>query len=54
MDWIRRALELQRLRVQITGGMEQVTQGQTGRLEIKKIKAEGRKRLANYPLRPLR
>ena len=39
-------LELQRLRREIAVGLEQIEMGQVGPLNIKKIKAEGRKRHA--------
>jgi len=41
-----RALELQRLRREIAVGLDQVEHRQVGTLNIKKIKAEGRKRRA--------
>jgi len=40
----KRALELQRLRREIAVGLDQVENGQVGTLNIKKIKAAGRKR----------
>ncbi len=42
----RRTLELQRLRREIAVGLNPVENGQVGTLNIKKIKAEGRKRRA--------
>ncbi len=38
--------QLQRLRREIAVGLEQVEKGQVGPLKIKKIKAEGRKRVS--------
>jgi len=42
----KRTLELQRLRREIAVGLSQVENGRVGTLNIKKIKAEGRKRRA--------
>ncbi|MFZ3211946.1 MAG: type II toxin-antitoxin system ParD family antitoxin [Terriglobales bacterium] len=42
----RRALELQRLRRDVGVGLGRVENGRVGTLNIKKIKAEGRKRRA--------
>jgi antitoxin ParD1/3/4 len=42
----KHTLELQRLRREIAVGLDQVENGQVGTLNIKKVKAEGRKRRA--------
>ena len=42
----QRALELRRLREDIKVGLDQVDKGQVAPLDVKRIKAEGRKRLA--------
>ena len=42
----QRALQLRRLREDIKVGLDQVDKGQVAPLDVKKIKAEGRKRLA--------
>ena len=42
----QRALELRRLREDIKVGLDQVDKGQVAPLDVKKIKTEGRKRLA--------
>lgn len=42
----QRALQLRRLREEIRVGLDQVEKGQVAPLDVKKIKAEGRKRLA--------
>ena len=42
----QRALELRRLREDIKVGLDQVDKGHVAPLDVKKIKAEGRKRLA--------
>jgi len=46
----KRTLELQRLRREIAVGLDQVENGQVRTLNIKKIKAEGRKRRAAHRL----
>lgn len=47
----RRSIELQRLRDAVAVGLEQVSQGRTEPLDVKKIKTEGRKRLAQRRIR---
>ena len=42
----QRALQLRRLREEIQVGLDQIEKGQVAPLDVKKIKAEGRKRLA--------
>ena len=42
----QRALQLRRLREDIKVGLDQVDKGHVAPLDVKKIKAEGRKRLA--------
>ena len=42
----QRALQLRRLREDIKVGLDQVDKGQVAPLDVKKIKTEGRKRLA--------
>jgi antitoxin ParD1/3/4 len=42
----QRALQLRRLREDIKVGLDQVDKGQVAPLDVKKIKAEGRKRFA--------
>lgn len=42
----QRALQLRRLRDEIQVGLDQIEKGQVAPLNMKKIKAEGRKRLA--------
>ena len=42
----QRALQLRRLREDIKVGLDQVDKGQVAPLDVKRIKAEGRKRLA--------
>ena len=42
----QRALQLRRLREEIQVGLDQVEKGRVAPLDVKKIKAEGRKRLA--------
>jgi antitoxin ParD1/3/4 len=42
----QRALQLRRLREDIKVGLDQVDKGQVAPLDVKKIRAEGRKRLA--------
>jgi antitoxin ParD1/3/4 len=42
----QRALQLRRLRAEIQVGLDQIEKGQLGPLDVEKIKAGGRKRLA--------
>jgi antitoxin ParD1/3/4 len=42
----QRALQLRRLREEIQVGLDQIKEGQVAPLDMKKIKAEGRKHLA--------
>ncbi len=47
----QRASQLRRLREEIQVGLDQVEKGRVAPLEVKKIKAEGRKRLASRRLK---
>jgi len=47
----QRALQLRRLRAEIQVGLNQVEKGRVAPLDVKKIKAEGRKRLAARALK---
>jgi antitoxin ParD1/3/4 len=49
----QRALQLRRLREEIQVGLDQIEKGQVSPLDVKKIKAEGRKRLAARRLKDL-
>jgi antitoxin ParD1/3/4 len=49
----QRALQLRRLREEIQVGLDQIEKGQVAPLDVKKIKAEGRKRLAARRLKDL-
>jgi antitoxin ParD1/3/4 len=49
----QRALELRRLREEIQVGLDQIEKGQVAPLDVKKIKAEGRKRLAARRLKDI-
>jgi antitoxin ParD1/3/4 len=49
----RRSLELRRLQTEINLGLKQIEDGQVGPLDVRKIKAEGRKRLAARRLKKI-